>query len=388
MEKPVATASASVGAFIAIATSMWVVFFANQDNNDGKQVSNSSSSVISSTSNPQSSVREVNTTDLPFIVPDGYSIEVLAKDIPNARAIAKDQFGGYWVSQPKEGSVTLIEMRDGNVGTVYRTIQQLKNPHGLAIDPENGLDLYVAEEHQIQKFRLYSDAVPEKIADLPRGGRHTTRTLGFGKDGRLYVSIGSTCDVCVERNELHGTIISMNKDGSDQKIVAKGLRNAVFFKWHPQTHELYATEMGRDQLGDNLPPEEVNIVKEGTHYGWPFCISDQLRDETFQPATEFDCSTTQAPLIKLPAHIAPLGLDFLSSNELLVAEHGSWNSSVKVGYKIVRINLNDKTSEDFLTGFLDEDGEVLGRPVDILVDGTDILISDDKLGQVYRLKKI
>ncbi len=190
----------------------------------------------------------------------------------------------------------------------------------------------------------------------------------------------------------------MKKDGSDRKIVAKGLRNSVFFTW--KGNELWATDMGRDQLGDHLPPEEVNIVKQGAHYGWPFCHSDKVRDTSFQPTTQFDCSTTEAPKLTLPAHIAPLGIAFAPAgwpseyrDDLFVAEHGSWNSTSKVGYKIVRIPLSangtpEGEPQDFLTGFLQSNGKVIGRPVDLVVDGNSLLITDDNAGKVYRLRPL
>lgn len=325
-------------------------------------------------------------------------MDVFAKNVTGARVMVKDGFGNYWVSQPSQGTVTQLEMQSGAVIGQNAIFRSLRKPHGLAIDPaSNGFDLYIAEEHRIVRARLYSDAPLEAIATLPTGGRHTTRSLGFGPDGRLYVSLGSTCDVCVEKNELAGTIFSMNKDGSDQKIVAKGLRNAVYFTWQPGTNALYATEMGRDNIGDAIPPDEVDIVKEGAHYGWPYCYSDRVRDPNFEPNTSFDCSTTEPPAVALPAHVAPLGLAFAPANwgqfagDLLVAEHGSWNSSELVGYKIVHIPLSSNgTSEesgtDFITGWLRPNGSKFGRPAGLLMDtdGT-LFITDDTAGTVYRV---
>lgn len=341
----------------------------------------------------------VNETDLPLAVPAGFAVETLADDLPGARVVVRDFFGNFWVSRPSEGTVSLLEMSGSLLLRHDPQLRNLDKPHGLAIDPENGLDLYVAEERKITRYRLYSDAPPVKIADLPAGGRHTTRTLGFGPDGRLYVSIGSTCDVCVEADARHGSILSIEKDGSAIRAVATGLRNAVFFTWHPDTGSLYATEMGRDRLGDDLPPEEVNIVTQGAHYGWPYCYGERVRDETFRPSDAFECANTDPPAFTLPAHTAPLGLAFLQGegwpaeyrDDLLVALHGSWNSTVPVGYKIVRIPLDARgnrtgETEDFLAGFR-SDGTVHGRPVDLLSlpDGT-LLVTDDRAGAVYRLR--
>ncbi len=336
----------------------------------------------------------VNTTGLPLNVPAGYSIEIFAKDLPGARVLAKDSFGNYWVSQPSQGTVTQLEVQNKKVIRQNALFRNLTGPHGLAINPASGTELFIAEEHQIRRAHLYSDAPLDTVAALPGTGRHSTRTLGIGPDDRLYVSVGSTCDVCVEPDERAAAMLSMNLDGTDERIVAKGLRNSVFFRWHPVTKELWATDMGRDQLGDNLPPEDVNIIREGKHYGWPFCYGNRIRDAMFQASKSFDCAMTEAPVVQLPAHIAPLGLAFIAGSgeyagDLLVAEHGSWNSSVKVGYKVVRVPLSSSGTvegppEDFLTGFLQT--TVIGRPVDVFTeeDG-DIFITDDKAGVVYRM---
>lgn len=353
----------------------------------------SSSSAVSVASSVPPAQAGQNATDVPFAVPAGYRIETLTDDLPGARVIVRDGFGNYWVSQPSRGTVSQIEMSGSTVVRVNAVLRGLDGPHGLAIDPESGgMTLYVAEERAISRVHLYSDAPVEHVADLPATGQHRTRTLGFGPDGRLYVSAGSTCNVCDERDERIAAIFSMNKDGGDQRVVARGLRNAVFFTWH-ENGRMYATEMGRDLLGDRLPPEEVNVIEEGAHYGWPYCYADRVRDQSFRPEASFDCGTTVAPLVQLPAHIAPLGLAFLPGGDLLVAEHGSWNSSVKVGYKIVRIPMDAQGRPngepvDFLTGFLDGN-TVHGRPVDVFAeDDGDIFITDDRKGAVYRMRPL
>lgn len=347
----------------------------------------SSSSSISSDSSA-SSESSVLTLDSP-------EVEVFAEDLPGVRVMVRDGFGNFWVSRPSAGVVTVLEMSGSTVRQHYDAIQNLRKPHGLTFNPA-GTELYVAEETSLKKYIVYSDAPVQTIATFPAGGRHTTRTVKWGPDDRLYVSIGSTCDACVEGNELFGTIISMNPDGSDQKIVARGLRNAVFFDWSYVDGKMYATEMGRDGLGDGLPPEEVNVITEGAHYGWPYCYGDRIRDT--RVSGEFDCATTVTPHLTLPAHIAPLGLAFVPEEgwpedwwyDLLVAEHGSWNSSVKVGYKIIRIPLDANGNPegepvDFLTGFLNGN-TVRGRPVDLLIEpGGTLYVTDDEAGKVYRV---
>ncbi len=331
-------------------------------------------------------------------------VEIFAKDLSGARVIVRDGFGNFWVSRPKAGVVTVLEIGDdGKVLQQYDAIRNLRNPHGLAFNPA-GTHLYVAEETSIKEYLVYSDAPVKTIATLPAGGSHVTRTIEWGPDDRLYVSIGSTCNSCIEKNPLHATIISMNPDGSDHKTVATGLRNSVFFDWSYVDGQMYATEMGRDGLGNDLPPDEINRIKPASSadsaapsYGWPYCFGDRIRDS--HVAGDVDCATTEPPHIALPAHVAPLGLAFIPEEgwpeawwyDLLVAEHGSTQiGSVKVGYKVVRIPLDANGNPegepvDFLTGFL-EGETVRGRPVDIMVEpGGTMYVTDDKEGVVWRV---
>ncbi|MDD4319627.1 MAG: PQQ-dependent sugar dehydrogenase [Candidatus Peribacteraceae bacterium] len=344
-------------------------------------------------SSARSSAR--NTTGLPLSLPPGFSIDVFARNLPGVRVIIRDRSGNFWVSQPSQGTVTMLEVQDGTVRNQNAVFRNLRRPHGLAIDPTGSM-LYIAEEHRIARVALNSDDTLHTVYALPPAGRHFTRTIGFGPDGRLYVSVGSTCDVCVEGDERNGTILSMEPDGTDARIVARGLRNAVFFAWDGRGR-LWATEMGRDNLGDDLPPDEVNLIEEGKHYGWPWCYGNRVRDTTFRPGDTYDCSQTQPPVIELPAHGAPLGLAFAPpswlaglASHLLVALHGSWNRSVPIGYDVVHIGPTAAgkpgVPQDFVTGWL-ASGGVSGRPVDLLVtsDGA-LLITDDKAGAVYKMK--
>jgi glucose/arabinose dehydrogenase len=398
MEKKVRPAGVLVAVGLGTAVALGVF---REDASPGPSQVPSPSSASSSFSPPSSPTSALapgeNHTDLPFAVPAGWSIETLA-EVPGARVVVRDGFGNYWVSQPSRGTVSHLDMSGSTVRAVSTPLRGLKHPHGLAIGPEEGgSTLYVAEENRIDRVRLYSDAPIEKVADLPGGGMHATRSIGFGPDGRLYFSAGSTCNACAETDPERAAIVSMNADGSDRRIEAVGLRNAVFFAWNGDG--MWATEMGRDGLGDSLPPDEVNFVREGGDYGWPRCYGARVRDRSVPGDTE--CAGTDAPAWELPAHVAPLGLAFLEGDawpepyrgDLLVAEHGSWNSSVKVGYAIVRIPLGaDGAAEggpvDFLTGFLDG-STVRGRPVGILAqeDGA-LLLTDDRNGAVYRMKQL
>jgi len=364
--------------------------------------SSSTYSVAHSTSS-SSSARPVASTSpsLPFLsVPEGFSIDVFAKGLPNARVMVQDAFGNFWLSRPSDNAVTLLTVQEGQVVKHHDVFRDLRRPHGLAIDHQNGLDLYIVEEHRIVRARLYSDAPLEEVATLPGVGRHWTRTLGFGPDDRLYISIGSTCDVCNEEDDRHGTIMSMNRDGSDLHTVAMGLRNAVFFTWSYVDGRMWATEMGRDHVGDDLPPDEVNLIEEGKHYGWPYCYGKQIRDTRFNAWEEFDCSKTEPSKVDLQAHVAPLGLAFIPEEgwpeeywyDLLVAEHGSWNRSTLVGYRISRIPLDANGNQEgpvqpFISGWLD--GAIKhGRPVGLLAEPGGILyITDDFSGRVYRMTR-
>ena len=341
-----------------------------------------------------------NTTGLPLNLPEGFSVAYAAKDLPGARVIKQDSFGNIWVSRPVAGAISLLEIENGVANHQSDIFQNLRKPHGLAFDPDFPTALYITEEHRITRAHVYSEGGLEKIADLPTGGRHTNWTLGFGPDERLYVSLGSSCNVCNEKDRRRGTIQSMNRDGGDFKEVAKGLRNAPFFTWDPGTNKMWATEMGRDLLGDDIPPDEINIIQAGGDYGWPICYGKNINDRDFDKNVYIqDPCTNRVPShIDLPAHSAPLGLTFIPDapawpkeyrGNLLVAFHGSWNRSVPTGYKVIRMvldrNGNPIKTEDFISGWLTPKGEALGRPVDLLAtDKGELYISDDKAGVVYR----
>jgi glucose/arabinose dehydrogenase len=232
------------------------------------------------------------------------------------------------------------------------------------------------------------------VSGLPDGG-HSTRTILFGGDGKMYVSIGSSCNVCREKDPRRAAIVRYNRDGGGEEIFATGLRNSVGITWHPATKELWGTDNGRDLLGDDSPPDEINIIREGKNYGWPNCYADRVVDREF--GTAEICQKSEAPAVKLQAHSAPLGLAFYTGKQfpreyqgdLFVALHGSWNRSKKTGYKVVRVKIENGRPgqvEDFITGWLTENETVWGRPVDLIVgkDGA-LYLSDDAGGVVYRI---
>jgi len=270
-------------------------------------------------------------------------------------------------------------------GTTETIASGLTRPHGIAFTDDK---LYVAQLNEVTLFEYDKENLkafnPRKIIDLPGGGRHFTRSLLI-KDGKLYVSIGSSCDTCIEKDERFAAIWRANLDGSDFKPFATGLRNSVFMAVNPQTKEIWATEMGRDFLGDDIPPDEVNIIREKGFYGWPYCWGEANPDKDFnKDGRSFDCTKSINPEVSLPAHSAPLGLSFLNG-DLLVAYHGSWNRTTPTGYKVVKYAKGQLT--DFISGWL-KGSDVLGRPADILVKDGDVYISDDKTGVIYLLKAL
>lgn len=377
-------------------------------------------------------------------MPDGLKISIAAKGLSDPRVILFDARGRMLVSETKKGRVSILEDGDNGEFKTKRTlIENLKSPHGLAFytDENKTTYLYIAETQQVARYpydintgSLFS-AVGKNIATLPVDGEHFTKTIAFGANTRkldpagekimkglyskdkLYVSVGSSCNVCVENSWKRAAILESDPEGTVTAEFAGGLRNSVFFDFHPETGEMWATEMGRDNLGDNLPPDEINIIRPAgpeqkfgaRRFGWPFCYGNQIADKTFKPEkverTDIptNCSQTEPATIEIPAHSAPLGLAFITSNKwpsqwknnLLVAYHGSWNRSVAVGYKIVRFKADKKgkvsETADFITGWLSPSAgsgqaKIYGRPVDLKFgpDGA-LYVSDDTAGVIYKV---
>lgn len=296
-----------------------------------------------------------------------------------------------FVSVPSGGKIFALPDRnkDGKADEKIEAMGNLDRPHGIAFYQDW---MYVANEGEIIRVKINKDfrAVEESlehIADLPSGSGHWTRTIRINKDN-LYASIGSSCNLCIESYERRAAILKCSMAGNCS-IYAQGLRNAVGLAFDPETWQLWGTENSRDFLGDNLPPDEINIISEGRNYGWPYCYGKNIPDPEFSKK----CNAEEPSLIDLQAHSAPLGLAFNTGKnfhvkylgDLFVAYHGSWNRKEKTGYKIVRINPGNNTVEDFAAGWLQE-GKVLGRPVDIIFDNEGIMyVSDDFAGVIYRI---
>ena len=291
--------------------------------------------------------------------------------------------------------------QNGVADEVRAVIEGLGNrPHGLAF---YGGYLYLAEENGVSRYSYLGNGnlggTREVVVDLPTGGGHLSRTVGFSSSDKMYVSIGSICNVCEESDPRRATIMEYNTNGSGERVFAEGLRNSVGFVFHPSTGEIWATENGRDNLGDDLPPDEINILRDGQNYGWPYCYGENIPDPAFNDSGR--CRATQESVHDMQAHSAPLGLRFVESaqfpeewqGDLLVAYHGSWNRSVPTGYKVVRLDVEGSrvvAEEDFIIGWLLDNGSAVGRPVDLifgLQDGA-LYISDDEAGVIYRVTRV
>lgn len=352
---------------------------------------------LSDTAAPQSLLKTGKPLPIPLIVPSGMQIGLFAQDVGKPRDLQFSPGGTLLVSNPDGGQIFALPDADvdGAADKTVVLLTGLRKPHGLAFYNNQ---LFVAEETAVSRYSWdegqLAATFDKKLFDLPAGGRHFTRSLAFQDDGTLYVSIGSTCDTCFENNPWLASVIVSDADGTNPQVFAKGLRNAVFLAVRPQTDELWATEMGRDFLGDDLPQDEIDILKKGGDYGWPVCYGAQVFDTAFGQQTAAYCAGTIPPVYSLPAHVAPLGLAFVTPDlfpedwqgDLLVALHGSWNSTVPVGYRVVKLNVEgDRITgqEDVVTGFI-QGNQAAGRPVDITFGPEGYLyISDDKRGVIY-----
>ena len=337
-----------------------------------------------------------------LVVPAGFSVAEYASGLPNARFLRFTPTGDLLVSQPSAGQVSLLERdatADGRADGIRVLIGDLNRPHGMEL--HDGW-LYIAEMDAVGRVRF--DAAARSIegdyerivTGLPSGGNHRSRTVRIGPDGFLYVSVGSSCNVCEEGDPRRAAILRYRADGSEPELYATGLRNAVGFDWRPGTGELFATDNGRDLLGDNFPPCELNLVERGGFYGWPFANGDRVPDPDLGAGNEDQIERSIPPVHGFVAHTAPLGISFLREEatppelvgSALVALHGSWNRTDKSGYKVVSLHWAEDGSireRDFLVGF-EVDEDVIGRPVDV-AQGPDgaIYVSDDFAGMVYRV---
>jgi glucose/arabinose dehydrogenase len=344
-------------------------------------------------------------------LPPGFAMEVYADAVPNARQMALGDKGTLFVGSQRAGRVHAVVDRDGDkkVDQVYTIASGLAQPSGLAF--RDGA-LYVGAISRILRYdgiesKLESPPEPVVVTDkLPAETHHGWKYLGFGPDGMLYVPIGAPCNVCERTDdERFATITRMKPDGTGFEIFARGIRNTVGFDWHPRTRELWMTENGRDMMGDDVPPDELlRAHKPGLHFGFPYCHAGAVADPEF--GAKRNCDEFEPPAMKLGPHVAAIGMTFYTGqmfpqeyrNQIFIAEHGSWNRSTPLGYRIMLVKLEgnkpvgyEPFAEGWLRGTRSSRGsrtiaDSWGRPADVLVmpDGS-MLIADDQAGVVYRI---
>lgn len=333
-------------------------------------------------------------------LPKGFQIAAYATDVENARSLALSPAQTLFVGTRENDKVFAIPNadKDATGDRVLVIAEGLDTPNGVAF---HAGALYVAEQHRVLRFddieaRLEHPPKPTVLNDsFPRDGHHGWKFLAIGPDHKIYVPIGAPCNICERDDPRYASITRMALDGTGLEVFARGVRNTVGFDFHPDTRELWFTENGRDELGDELPPDELNHAgKAGQHFGYPYCHGRDIRDPEF--GAKRSCAQSVAPVALLGAHVAALGMRFYTGSmfpneyrkQLFIAEHGSWNRSKKSGYRVTLLRLAGQRAlsyEPFAEGFLNGE-QAWGRPVDVLVmpDGA-LLVSDDQANAIYRI---
>lgn len=336
-----------------------------------------------------------------IIVPEGFSIGIYA-NVENARVIRFSRTGDLLVAIPDLNKVVLLKRdanEDGKADGQSVLIDALNGPNGLDFYQDW---LYIAETDAIGRIKFNHETGETEgeyehiVTGLSGGENHWKKTLRFGPDEMMYVTMGSSCNACIEEDERRATMVRYTPDGNNEEIFAWGLRNSAGFDWSPKDGQIYATDNGRDMLGDNFPPCELNKVEQGGHYGWPFANGNKIPDPDFGEGNEALIASSIAPVFEFSPHNAPLGIAFIQGESLpsdyhqaaIVALHGSWNRSQKDGYKVVSLHWDDSgqiEERDFVSGFLLDD-TVVGRPAEV-TEGPDgaIYISDDYASVIYRV---
>ncbi|CAB3804044.1 hypothetical protein LMG28614_05942 [Paraburkholderia ultramafica] len=332
-------------------------------------------------------------------LPPGFHIEVLSDAVPGARAMALSPKGILYIGS-FDGPVYALELQNDRVTGRHVLASGLQSPVGVAW--RDGA-LYVSAVSKILRFdaidtHLNDPPKPAVVIDtLPTETQHGWKFIAFGPDGKLYVPQGAPCNVCLKDRDRFAMIGRMDPDGSHYEVVARGIRNSVGFAWHPVTHELWFTDNGRDLMGDDVPDDKLNrAAHAGMDFGFPYCHGGDTPDPEF--GKDHPCSAFTPPVAKLGAHVAALGMRFYNGsmfppayrNNIFIAEHGSWNRSKKIGYRVMRViagpDGGNARQEVFAEGWLQPGENVWGRPADVLPlpDGS-LLISDDYAGAIYRV---
>jgi glucose/arabinose dehydrogenase len=333
-------------------------------------------------------------------LPPGFKIDLYADEIPNARSMVMSPAGTLFVGTRQAGKVYAVVDRNGDfrADEVITLLEGLNMPNGVALRRGS---LYVAEVNRILRFddiekRLHSPPLPVVVNDtFPTDEHHGWKYIAFGPDDRLYVPVGAPCNICESEDPRFASIMRMQPDGGGLEIFVRGIRNTVGFDWHPATGELWFTNNGRDWMGDDLPPDTLHRASEkGLHFGFPYCHAGNIPDPEY--GQKRSCDEFSAPALELGPHVAPLGMKFYTGGmfppryrgRIFIAEHGSWNRSVPIGYRITLAVLEKSSAvryEVFAEGWLQGD-KAWGRPVDVLVlkDGS-LLVSDDRAGAIYRI---
>jgi glucose/arabinose dehydrogenase len=336
--------------------------------------------------------------DRPYDVwlPPGFSMSVLAQGLNKPRFMAFDDAGNLLVGT-NNSRIYRLAPEDGSirpVASIDPILSKLEAPSNVAF---YGGYMYVGESNQVSRFSYGADGSmgPQEVVvpDLPGDGNHTTRTLAFGPDGRMYVAVGSSCNICDETDDRRAAVLSYNPDGSDYQRVANGMRNPVGLAFQPGTGLLWATVNERDDQGNEIPPDLVTVVWPGANYGWPNCQPPNATPQTPGAA----CDGITPPTVGIQAHSAPLGLTFYSGSQfpadyvgdLFVVQHGSWNRQPPAAPKIMRVHFENGqpvSVNDFATGWQDELNKRWGRPVGVITapDGS-LIVSDDDAGLLYRI---
>ena len=332
-------------------------------------------------------------------LPPGFKIEIYADNVPNARSMVLSPNGVLFVGTREDNFYAILDANhDYKADEVITVASGLNGPNGVAF--RNG-SLYVVEINKVWRYDNIEDNLknppdPVLVNDgFPGDAHHGWKFIAFGPDDKLYVPVGAPCNICLKDDERYASIMRMNADGSNLEVFSRGIRNTVGFDWHPETNVLWFTDNGRDMLGDNIPPDELNSAPEkDLHFGYPFVHGGDIPDPEFGEGV--DINQYIKPVQKLGPHVAALGMRFYTGdmfpaeykNQIFIAEHGSWNRSRKIGYRITLVKLEGNAPvsyEPFAEGWLQGDA-VSGRPVDLLVmpDGS-LLVSDDHAGVIYRI---